>query len=158
MSLKSDSDQLTAVLRQERVTLTEHLASLRERSMALAREQELVKARLGHIDALLGEQNLKHPQTLKSAENSTDRSLADDVVGLLREHGKPLHYREIAQTLQDRGVVLPKGKDPAANLLAHFFKDPRVYRPQRGTYALRDGRSVHSVGTRRLRPSKGKRS
>ena len=152
-----NTDRLTALLRGERATLTKRLVSLRERSLALTEEQDVVAVRLGHIDALLSGQDLNQAPGTQSAE-ATDHSLADKVVELLQEHGKALHYREIAQRLQERGVALPKGKDPAANLLAHFFKDARVYRPQRGTYALRDGRTVHSVGTRGPRPRKEQRS
>lgn len=64
---------------------------------------------------------------------------ADAVVGLLKEIGKPLHYREIHRELHTRDPLRHlrvDGVDPAATLLSRFFKDPRLYRPQRGTYAL----------------------
>ncbi|MYF76891.1 MAG: hypothetical protein F4174_06080 [Acidobacteria bacterium] len=158
MPPRSISDQLAAALQAERAALGKRLASLQERATELAKEQDLVKVRLGHIDALLHAEDIDRLHAAPSADASADHSIADDVVGLLREHGKALHYREIARKLQERGVTLPKGKDPAANLLAHFFNDPRVYRPQRGTYALRNGRDVQSVGTRRTPSKKGKRS
>lgn len=60
---------------------------------------------------------------------------ADLVVALLEETGEPLHYRDIHQELETRGYRVG-GVDPAATLLSRFFKDPRLYRPQRGTYAL----------------------
>ena len=148
------TDHLAALLLAERDSLAKHLASLRKQSEELAKEQAQVEVRLGHIYALLDEQAAHQSQDGELGAKAPERSLADEVVKLLQEHEHPLHYREIAQKLRERGVELPKGKDSAANLLAHFFKDPRVYRPRRGTYALRDGRAVQSVGTRRARPRK----
>ena len=148
------TDRLAAVLLTERNSLAKRLASLRKQSEALAQEQNEVEGRLGHIDALLNEQGANQSHDGELGTTAPERSLADEVVQLLQEHGNPLHYREIASRLRERGVELPKGKDLAANLLAHFFNDPRVYRPRRGTYALREGRVVQSVGTRRARSRK----
>ena len=94
----------------------------------------------------------------RNGRRSRGPTVADRVVALLEEHGGPLHYREIATKLAESGGVLPKGKDPAANLLAQYFKDERVYRPDRGTYALREGRKVASVGTRRPGSRRKKKS
>ena len=60
---------------------------------------------------------------------------ADLVVALLDEIGRPLHYRDIHRELEERGHRVG-GADPASTLLSRFFKDPRLYRPRRGTYGL----------------------
>ncbi|MGI8925414.1 MAG: hypothetical protein ACR2HN_02060 [Tepidiformaceae bacterium] len=82
------------------------------------------------------------------------RSLADEVVELLRELGRPLHYRDIEEALRSRGKYHGGGKDPANALLATYFNDQRLERPSRGTYAfsgLGRQRAVR-VGTRRNTP------
>lgn len=61
---------------------------------------------------------------------------ANAVVALLEEGGEPLHYRDIHRKLEERGHLGVGGVDPAATLLSRFFKDPRLYRPRPGTYAL----------------------
>ena len=64
------------------------------------------------------------------------------MVDLLKSVGKPLHYRDIYEELKTNeffranGLGSLGGVDPAATLLSRFFKDPRLYRPRRGTYAL----------------------
>ena len=69
-------------------------------------------------------------------------SSADLVVGLLKSVGEPLHYRDIYEELKTNEFFRAAGPgslgdvDPAATLLSRFFKDPRLYRPRRGTYAL----------------------
>ena len=71
--------------------------------------------------------------------NELREANANQVVALLREVGKPLHYRDIYRELETRErfqFLEVGGVDPAATLLSRFFKDPRLYRPQRGTYGL----------------------
>ena len=64
------------------------------------------------------------------------------MVDLLKSVGEPLHYRDIYEELKTSEFfhVTSRGSlgdvDPAATLLSRFFKDPRLYRPRRGTYAL----------------------
>ena len=69
-------------------------------------------------------------------------SSADLVVDLLKSVDKPLHYRDIYEELKTSEFFHATSRgslgdvDPAATLLSRFFKDPRLYRPRRGTYAL----------------------
>jgi uncharacterized protein YigA (DUF484 family) len=50
---------------------------------------------------------------------------------------QPMHYRELTRAMQDRGVVIG-GRDPSNNVIASMSRDPRFYRPRRGTYFLRE--------------------
>lgn len=82
------------------------------------------------------------PHNFVRAENSMRQSSADLVVNLLKNVGKPLHYRDIYEELKTNEFFRAAGPgslgdvDPAATLLSRIFKDPRLYRPRRGTYAL----------------------
>jgi hypothetical protein len=60
---------------------------------------------------------------------------ADLVVELLEQAGTAMHYREIYDRIQKRGFKVG-GQDPANTLLARYYNDPRLYRPQRGYYDL----------------------
>lgn len=140
----------------------------KEHAEASARLEELrhavadLEEDLGHIDALLGEAHGEAGGAAQGAEAAAPQGdageqaspTADLVVALLDEIGTPLHYREIARELAARGEVAVGGKDPANTLLSRYFDDPRLYRPKRGTYALRNERAVRSVGGRRTRKGK----
>ena len=146
----------------EEALLARRAVLAKEYAEASARLEELqgavagLEADLGHIDALLGEAGSAAGGASHGAEAaapagaSGERPTADLVVALLDEIGRPLHYREIARELEARGVTA-EGKDPANTLLSRYFDDPRLYRPKRGTYALRNGLAVRSVGGRRTR-------
>jgi hypothetical protein len=137
--------------------LQERLIHVSERSMVIRSELDKLKAELESLD-----EERSHLEALiaLAQQSNADRKVvrlpmvmadAESVVGLLREVGRPLHYREIAKMIQDRGVALPGGADPANALLAKYFDDPRLYRPSRGTYALRLKGNERSVGQHKLR-------
>lgn len=65
----------------------------------------------------------------------------DDVVDLLRTEGHPMHYLDIEAALRARGFATGGGVNPANSFLARYYKDPRLYRPSRGTYALKEWKS-----------------
>ena len=140
------------------------------RREGLAREHEVLSAeintrerkrseleeQISHIDALLGKGAVtERASAAETGDSSSGNETADLVVDLLREVGRPLHYREIEQELRARGAIQAEGKNPANTLLARYFNDPRLYRPARGTYDLRNGRSVKSVGAKRKRSRRG---
>lgn len=149
-----------------RKELNERASSLRMELEALTREIEGLNARrsekvelLEHIEALLGVQPGPISNFSLTEPVSTDESIADMVVSLLKEAGKPLHYREIYDSLSRAGRVEMAGKDPANSLLARYFKDERLYRPARGTYALKTSSKAVSVGSRATgRKSRARRS
>lgn len=145
-----------AVLAKEHADASARLEELRHAVAGLEED-------LGHIDALLGEAHGETGGAARGAEAAAPQGDAGDpaasptadlVVALLGEVGTPLHYREIARELAARGEVAAGGKDPANTLLSRYFDDPRLYRPKRGTYALRNGRAVRSVGGRHARKGK----
>ena len=109
----------------------------------------------GHLAALLGpdpasQSETTHSAAVTEAEPSDPSSIADRVVALLDELGRPLHYREIERELRARGQFSGGGQDPANTLLSRYFADPRLYRPKRGTYDLRErDTGARSIGTRR---------
>ena len=136
------------VLTKERDAATEQLDDL-QRTVAR------LNADIGHIDALLGEtSDADGVATARPSSPPSENRTADLVVALLGEKGEPLHYREIERELRARGDITIEGRDPANILLSRYFDDARLYRPKRGTYALRNGRNVRSVGARRTRKGK----
>jgi hypothetical protein len=110
----------------------------------LAAKRDSLKEEAGHLRALLGISAEAPP----AVAHERDASIADLVVQLLKEESKPMHYREIAAALEARHAIAANGRDPANTLLARYFDDPRLYRPSRGTYFLREGNVVRNVGVR----------
>lgn len=72
----------------------------------------------------------------RAIRSGSGRRLADLVVDLLSDVGRPLHYREIERELRSRALYQAGGADPANTLLANYHNDPRLVRISRGTYAL----------------------
>lgn len=149
-----DTTTFETSLRGRRAVLDDRLTSVRRELEELeARRSELAE-QIGHIDALLMERPAE--RLADPADSAGARSqIADMVVAVLTELDRPLHYREIEKELRARGVEAG-GQDPANTLLARFFNDPRLYRPKRGTYALRNGQRLRSVGSRHARSRKGR--
>ena len=142
--------ELSRILAEESHRLRSEVSAIGVQQRQLEDRRAELERRLSHISALLGDEQ-REPSGPGRVEG-----VADQVVELLREIGRPMHYREIEQELRARGKVRLGGKDPANTLLARYFRDGRLYRPKRGTYALHnDGDEVRSVGTRRARKTKG---
>lgn len=117
------------------------------------RRRGLVEQR-SHLVALMGDgaspQQAPNRGGADGQGDVSDLSIADRVVALIAERGEPLHYREIERELRARGYVTGGGRDPANTLLSRYFNDPRLFRPRRGTYDLRENNTgARSVGTRK---------
>jgi HB1, ASXL, restriction endonuclease HTH domain len=135
-------DELEAELSR----LTSERAEMDSQITRLAEEGTQLRGLL----ATYGQKTPVTPATLSIVRH--DKSPADHVVDLLSAEARPMHFREIEQQIRARGLYAGSGQDPANALLAHYFNDPRLYRPARGTYAVRPAdRIVKSVGTKRAR-------
>jgi hypothetical protein len=161
------SEQLAEVGRQlEELKAQEEAirAEAAERLRGLSEERTRLEARARHIQALLALEGQAEGVALQQHEEDRRRSdawldtesisLADAAHRVLQEVGRELHYKELATELQLRGISIP-GKDPPINLVAHIHEDPRLIRPKRGVYALKEWypRLKASVGTRKRRRS-----
>jgi hypothetical protein len=148
-----DSTNLTSAAESRLRDATAQLRELEQRYRDTEQEIARLRTEIGHLEGILQLHGVRLarnevPQMLR-ALGVVD--VADTVVEVIREAGVPLHFRAIEQRLRDRGVH-GGGKDPANVLLAKYFDDARLYRPARGTYALREwDKSASSVGKRRVR-------
>ena len=145
---EEQDDSFDKLLVAERDKLGSELETNDAQLDELQRRRDELAIKLEHIDALIG---VDVPPKEWGGDGG-DESPADMVVALLSETERPMHYREIERELRARGKGALEGQDPANTLLARYFADERLYRPKRGTYALRDwNRTARSVGTRRRR-------
>lgn len=104
-----------------------------------------------HLDALLATYEPGSRSTVVMMPRAVRlKTLADQVVDLLVERDEPMHYRDIERELRRRGAFSGTGRDPANALLATYYNDDRLFRPSRGTYAIKPvGGSAASVGQRK---------
>jgi len=116
---------------------------------------------LYHIEALLRFEgyNVNSRQLANGDGNGADlppeTSITNAAFSLLEELHQPLHYKEIADKLQERNVYIP-GKNPAATLLSRISRDSRFKRAmKRGVYALSTWR-MPSTKRRRTKSRKAK--
>lgn len=138
-AFRTMAEQRLARLTEERQQILGRITDLQSKADALDTEIE-------HLRALITPQS-RPPETSAPVQNV---AVADLVIALLEELGEPMHYRDIEQELRKRGQAPGVGADPANALLARYFNDARLYRPRRGTYALRAwDKSAKSVGVKR---------
>lgn len=72
---------------------------------------------------------------LKLLPMPSTRPFLEAAYALLLEGGVPVYYRELAERVRARGVVIP-GQNPAQNLYAHLRRDRRFVLTGPGTFAL----------------------
>ena len=146
---------LNALLEAERQRLEAEQANLQEQLRQGADQLALVKGRLEHVQALLGEERVPGgrgdgSQPSSHRGDNTPRNVCDIAVEILGERGgEPMYYKELAQEVIARGGIL-NGETPWANLTARMVQDARFIRPTaKGFYALRrDYPTARNVGAR----------
>jgi len=144
----STANELLGAAKQRLDMLTSERQALEDRRTQIDADLERINAEVGHLEGLLSlhgagrEPSHSIPQVGGSA--------ADHVVEVIREAHTPLHFREIERRMRAKGISTAGGQDPANTLLAKYFNDPRLYRPARGTYGLREWQpGAASVGTKK---------
>jgi hypothetical protein len=120
---------------QERIRDIEaEIEPLRKRMDDARRELEALETLLSLKDPeFAGSLQTQSPAGVSGARRPT--AIANAAYELLEELDRPVHYSELYQILNSRGVDIP-GKNPAANLIGHISPDPRFRRVSRGTYEL----------------------
>ncbi len=127
-------------------------AALDGRRVEIESQLERLRAEADHLEGLLAiHGHLPGTPGMPNAQK-TPPSVADQVVALIRDAGSALHYEEIERRMRAKGLYSGGGQNPANTLLAKYFSDPRLFRPARGTYALREWQpAAASVGTKSSR-------
>lgn len=157
---------LTTSLGKERDKLQKAIEQLRLEIEEKTRERRLKEERLGHVQALLASEPPMNDEEVRRRRTSNSRStpspqLLDMAEQVLRERsGEPMHYRELADEVINRGAII-RGQDPAGALVSRMTQDDkrradaekRFVRPtSKGFYALReDFPNARNVGARRRR-------
>ena len=131
---QSRPSEFDSVARKELRSTSEALTKVEKEIARLEKDRAKLVDRIRHLEALLGKRSASPVEVHTPVESSVS---ADLVVEILREAGNPMHFRDIYKEFEARGGSMG-GKDPANNLLTKYYKDPRLTRVARGTYALAD--------------------
>ncbi len=129
-------------------SLSGEMEVLEVRRKQIDSELERVQAEVTHLRGLLALHGVIVDQR-PAASTGDQATIADQVISVIRQAKAPLHYREVYESMKAAGLFQGGGQDPANTLLAKYFNDKRLYRPARGTYALREWQpGAASVGTK----------
>jgi len=71
-------------------------------------------------------------------------SLGDTIVSILKESGSPIHYNEIIEKVEAKGIEI-KGKNKKATMTAHLSIDDRICRFSRGIYGLKEWKTENEA-------------
>ena len=145
-------DELLTAVEDRLAGLAIDRDALEGRRAEVERQLERLRLEVAHLEGLLALHGDIQPITSETAELEMPASVADQVVSLIREARTALHYAEIERQIRAKGLYSAGGQNPANTLLAKYFNDPRLYRPARGTYGLREWQPMApSVGTKSAR-------
>lgn len=137
-----------AALQSYRDAVRQRIRELEEQIRPLSQELSRAGEELRAIETLLSLRDSSYPARLVRASAARAQpsaaeagvsvaSVADAAYEALAAAGMPMHYRDLYATMLKRGASV-RGKDPAANVIAHINVDPRFTRVSRGTYALEE--------------------
>lgn len=109
----------------------EAVIAAEERKLTLLREEHHLISRLLE---LRGDGTSTASATVP-AEPPNGPPAVEAVIAELVNAARPMHITELYRVLHERSIPIP-GSGQQANLIALLTRDPRIYRPERGFYAL----------------------
>lgn len=125
----------------------EAIVAAEERKLTLLREEHHLITRL--LELRSDGRSTALPDPIP-AETSYGPPAVEAVISELADAARPLHITELYRTLRERAVPIP-GSGLQANLIALLTRDERIYRPERGFYALSQWRPEKAPSPTRTR-------
>ncbi len=125
-------------------------AQLRVRQQALEEARERLAQAEREVNALTIAIEIMRNVEESAEEAAPPKALRNEMVEILRDEGKSLHYSEIFDRLTARGIAV-SGKDPKRNVGAHLSNDDRFESLGNGEWGLASWRqrpSSHVVSLR----------
>lgn len=126
-------------------------AEIEERNLVVGEKQQQVE----HVLKLLEAEGVKIDRT--DLDGIIPVSLAEVVAKILRDSGEPMHYKKIAEAVQETGRKVP-GQNPPATIIAllHRKKDEFV-RLDAGVWALKEWGKTPQVKRKRKRAKRARK-
>ncbi|MCY4525460.1 MAG: hypothetical protein OXB89_02525 [Anaerolineaceae bacterium] len=129
---------MIALMIASRNKLKQTEQNLLEQIQESQRELKRVRGQLAHLDGFLKLEEGVSSKEVASSVRPSGVEICDMVETILLENGNtPIHYSELTEEVQKRGVIIG-GIEPERTLLSNIGKDKRFHRPaKRGQYAIR---------------------
>jgi hypothetical protein len=127
------------------VTVSPRVRRLRVRREKLATEIRRLDQEIGKVEKELGlgrggRQRLSIPPLRRpNARRLNDLTVKDAIVKLLREKRRPMHYKEITETLLKEGRYKTKSKNFLSTVAITIMRDDRLEKVKPGVYGLKKG-------------------
>lgn len=134
---------ITDVLRIELASLQAEIARLQKQAEGVSLTISYLEDKDNNTRPHTATSNVVAPSTPVSTAPQKKRvrrepqgeppPLVQHIIDAMRVEGKPVHYRDIYDVLQRRGVEV-KGKDPIRNLSAHMCLHKRFFKSKGNGY------------------------
>jgi alanyl-tRNA synthetase len=128
---KYDLKSLEAALQRRRRREEKEVERLAETRRKL--EKEIRELQRRHGRAASGSPIKRKP----NARRLNDISLADAIEKVMRRRRGPIHYKELTDTIQSRGLYLTKSNNLLSTVAVTLKRDDRFKKVASGMYALR---------------------
>jgi hypothetical protein len=105
----------------------------------LTKDRDALNRRIRSLETVLEEYSKGEPhENLKAKAEPSNQGRAQKIIAILKESGRPMHYKEIIERLEQTGAEKFEGvKDKGATMTATLSLNREVFkRVGKGTYAL----------------------
>jgi len=79
------------------------------------------------------------PARKPNARRLNELTVKDAIVKVLKKKKRPMHYKDITETLLKEGIYRTKSKNFLSTVAISIMRDRRLKRVKPGVYALRKG-------------------
>lgn len=115
---------------------------LRAKRDRILRELRDVDREIGRTERVLGLSRSRRsgvPARKPNARRLNELTVKDAIVKVLRRKKRPMHYKDITETLLKEGLYRTKSKNFLSTVAISIMRDRRLKRVEPGVYALRKG-------------------
>ncbi len=115
---------------------------LRAKREKIVRELRDVNREIGRMERMLGVSRSRRsamPARKPNARRLNELTVKDAIVKVLRKKKRPMHYKDITETLLAEGIYRTKSKNFLSTVAISIMRDKRLKRVEPGVYALRKG-------------------
>jgi hypothetical protein len=113
---------------------------LRARREGIVREIRALDREIARTERALGIRRRRTaPARKPNARRMNELTVKDAVVKVLRSRKRPMHYKDITETLIKSGIYRTRSKNFLSTVAISIMRDKRLRRVKPGVYTLRKG-------------------
>lgn len=113
---------------------------LRARRDEIVRSIRVLEREIARAERALGVRRRRARAARRpNARRMNELTVKDAVVKVLRSKKRPMHYKDITETLLREGIYRTRSKNFLSTVAISIMRDKRLKRVEPGVYALRKG-------------------